>query len=106
MLRPGRTVFILLWISVLSLALSNLAQEKPEEALLKQFTFRNLGPFRAGSWVTSFAVPDSPARAHLYTLYMGTRNGGVWKTVNNGTTFEPIFDCQEALSIGGRGAVG
>jgi photosystem II stability/assembly factor-like uncharacterized protein len=100
MLRPKRTIFILLWISVLSLALTNLAQEKPEAALLKAFTFRNLGPFRAGSWVTSFAVPDSPARAHLYTLYVGTRNGGVWKTVNNGTTFEPIFDGQEALSIG------
>jgi photosystem II stability/assembly factor-like uncharacterized protein len=98
--RSGRTVFILLWISVLSLALQNLAQEKPEEALLKQSTFRNLGPFRAGSWVTSFAVPDNPPRAHLYTLYVGTRNGGVWKTINNGTTFEPIFDSQQALSIG------
>jgi len=99
-LRPKWTVLALLWMMVLSLALPNLAQEKPEQALLKQFAFRNLGPFRAGSWVTSFAVPDSPARSHLYTLYVGTRNGGVWKTVNNGTTFEPIFDGQEALSIG------
>jgi photosystem II stability/assembly factor-like uncharacterized protein len=87
-------------ISIFFLPLSIAAQEKPEEALLKQFTFRNLGPFRAGSWVTSFAVPAGPSRAHLYTLYVGTRNGGVWRTVNNGTTFEPIFDSQEALSIG------
>jgi photosystem II stability/assembly factor-like uncharacterized protein len=93
-------ILIRLLISVLFLALSVSAQEKPEEMLLRQFTFRNLGPFRAGSWVTSFAVPASPAHAHLYTLYVGTRNGGVWKTINNGTTFEPIFDGQEALSIG------
>ena len=93
-------IFTRLWLSVFFLALSVSAQEKPEERLLKQSTFRNLGPFRAGSWVTSFAVPASPAHAHLYTLYVGTRNGGVWKTVNNGTTFEPIFDSQEALSIG------
>ena len=99
-LRPERTVFTMLLISVFFLALSISAQEKPEETLLKQFTFRNLGPFRAGSWVTSFAVPAGPSRAHLYTLYVGTRNGGVWKTVNNGTTFEPIFDGQEALSVG------
>jgi photosystem II stability/assembly factor-like uncharacterized protein len=99
-LRPERTVFAKFLISVFFLALSISAQERPEEALLKQFTFRNLGPFRAGSWVTSFAVPAQPARAHLYTLYVGTRNGGVWKTVNSGTTFEPIFDSQEALSIG------
>ncbi|MGZ5479935.1 MAG: WD40/YVTN/BNR-like repeat-containing protein, partial [Candidatus Aminicenantales bacterium] len=68
--------------------------------LLKGFTSRALGPYRAGSWVTSFAVPSGPSREHLYTLYVGTRNGGVWKTVNNGTTFEPVFDAQPKLSIG------
>jgi hypothetical protein len=68
--------------------------------LLKNFTFRNLGPYRCGSWVTDFAVPEFPAKAHLHTFYVGTRNGGVWKTTNNGTTFEPIFDAQAYLSIG------
>jgi photosystem II stability/assembly factor-like uncharacterized protein len=75
-------------------------QDRPDLDLFKNFSFRAMGPYRAGSWVTSFAVPESPARAHLFTLYVGTRNGGVWKTTNNGTTFEPIFDGQEALSIG------
>jgi len=70
------------------------------EDLLKNFTFRNLGPYRAGSWVTSFAVPTAPLKEHLYTLYVGTRNGGVWKTVNAGMTFEPVFDGQAKLSIG------
>ena len=69
-------------------------------ALFKNFEGRALGPYRAGSWVTSFAVPSGPSREHLYTLYVGTRNGGVWKTVNNGTTFEPVFDAQPKLSIG------
>ena len=76
------------------------AQAALTESLLKGFTFRALGPYRAGSWVTSFAVPDSPPRDHLYTLYVGTRNGGVWKTTNNGVTFEPVFDAQPKLSIG------
>ena len=66
-----------------------------DQKLLHPFSFRNLGPYRAGSWVTDFAVPEAPAKAHLYTFYVGTRNGGVWKTTNNGTTFEPIFDGQE-----------
>lgn len=70
------------------------------EPLLKAFEFRALGPYRCGSWVTCFAVPEKPRRDHLYTFYVGTRNGGVWKTVNNGTTFFPIFDDQEYLSIG------
>jgi photosystem II stability/assembly factor-like uncharacterized protein len=76
------------------------AQPVLTESLLKGFTFRALGPYRAGSWVTSFAVPESPPRDHLYTLYVGTRNGGVWKTTNNGVTFEPVFDAQPKLSIG------
>lgn len=75
-------------------------QERFNEELLNNFTYRSLGPFRAGSWVTDIAVPDFPLTAHLYTFYVGTRNGGVWKTTNNGTTFESIFDDQERLSIG------
>ena len=76
------------------------SQDRFNEDLLKNFTFRNLGPYRAGSWVTSFAVPAAPLKEHLYTFYVGTRNGGVWKTINNGTTFEPVFDGQAKLSIG------
>ncbi|TDH24154.1 hypothetical protein EXU57_15150 [Segetibacter sp. 3557_3] len=66
------------------------AQNIPQE-LLQHFTYRNIGPFRTGAWITGFAVPETPLHDHLYTYYVGTRNGGVWKTVNNGTTFESIF---------------
>lgn len=75
-------------------------QGRFDEEFLKPFSFRNLGPYRAGSWVTDFAVPETPPKAHLYTFYVATRNGGVWKTTNNGTTFEPIFDGQHKLSVG------
>lgn len=68
--------------------------------LLSSFTFRNIGPFRAGAWITDVAVPDAPARDHLRTIYVGSRNGGIFKTTNNGTTFRPVFDAQSHLSIG------
>ena len=58
------------------------------------------GRFRAGSWITDIAVPEVPAKAHLSTFYVGARNGGVWKTTNNGTTFEPLLDRQPVLTIG------
>lgn len=70
------------------------------DTLLNRLTWRNLGPFRTGAWLTAIAVPETPASAHQYTFYVGFRNGGVWKTVNNGTTFEPVFDGQTSLSIG------
>src|SRR4030067_3351565 len=95
---PAAIVAALLFI--ISAGYGQQAPERFNEDLLKGFTYRALGPSRAGAWVTSFAVPDAPARDHLYTLYVGTRNGGVWKTTNAGTTFEPIFDGPPKLSIG------
>ncbi|MBC7364238.1 MAG: hypothetical protein H5U07_06815 [Candidatus Aminicenantes bacterium] len=89
-----------LFFLILLLSTGLVAQEFSLADSLKLFTFRNIGPFRAGSWVTCFAVPEFPEQAHLYTFYVGTRNGGVWKTTNNGITFEPIFDTQTYLSIG------
>ncbi len=81
-------------------AISGFGQELFNDQELKNFTYRGLGPYRVGSMIMDFAVPESPDKAHLYTFYVGTRNGGVWKTTNNGTTFEPIFDGQSRLTIG------
>lgn len=53
--------------------------------------YRNIGPFRTGAWITGFAIPEKGAKDHLYTFYVATRNGGLWKTDNNGTTFRSIF---------------
>jgi len=70
------------------------------DALVERVTWRNLGPFRTGAWISDIAFPETPATAHLYTFYVGVRNGGVWKTTNNGTTFESVFDAQSTTSIG------
>lgn len=71
------------------------------DAVLRDgFQYRNLGPFRAGAWVSDIAAPESPLKSHLYTFYVAARSGGVWKTTNNGTTFEPVFDNQNVVSIG------
>ena len=71
-----------------------------DEELLEFVTYRNVGPFRAGGWVSDIEVPEGPGVEHLYTFYVATRSGGLFKTINNGTTFEPIFDDQSVNSIG------
>lgn len=75
-------------------------EELFNERLLKAFNYRNLGPYRVGARISDLAVPDSPLQAHLYTFYVATWSGGLWKTTNNGTTFEPVFDGQSKLTIG------
>jgi photosystem II stability/assembly factor-like uncharacterized protein len=68
--------------------------------VLNATRFRNIGPFRTAAWVTAIAVPDSPPRDHLYTIYAATRTGGLWKTVNNGITWTPISDSAEVAAVG------
>src|SRR5207249_5024967 len=70
------------------------------EDLLKAFSYRNIGPFRMQVRVADIAVPDSPRKDHLYTIYQAPWIGGVWKTTNNGTTWQPIFDGESTSSIG------
>src|SRR5690348_3577 len=91
----------LFFVSALSVFSLRAADAPSADDILRTgFTYRNLGPFRAGSWVAEVAVPENPARAHLYTFYVAARNGGIWKTTNNGTTFESLFDSQNVLTMG------
>ena len=66
----------------------------------RAFEFRNLGAFRVSAWVGELAVPLDSGNTHRSTWYVAPRAGGVWKTVNNGTTFECITDALGTTYIG------
>jgi photosystem II stability/assembly factor-like uncharacterized protein len=89
---------LLCWLAFSSVA--QTAESRIDEVLRNGFQYRNLGPFRVGGWVSDIAVPETPAKAHLYTFYVAARHGGVFKTTNNGTTFEPVFDNQNIAAVG------
>jgi photosystem II stability/assembly factor-like uncharacterized protein len=58
--------------------------------------FRSIGPAVTSGRVNMFAVdPDDRAK-----YYVAVASGGVWKTVNAGTTFTPVFDNENSFSIG------
>src|ERR1700758_1985105 len=58
--------------------------------------FRSIGPALASGRVMSIAV--NPKNKKEY--YVGVASGGVWKTVNDGTTWTPVFDGEGSYSIG------
>jgi photosystem II stability/assembly factor-like uncharacterized protein len=72
------------------------APEKKDELPLSGIKFRNIGPAVTSGRIADFAV--NPKNISEY--YVATASGGVWKTVNGGTTYEPIFDSQDSYSIG------
>src|SRR5687768_2143740 len=58
--------------------------------------FRSLGPAFTSGRVIGIAVdPNNSAK-----YYVAAASGGVWKTVNNGTTWTPVFDREGSYSIG------
>src|SRR5437773_1948112 len=68
--------------------------------VLNAFPFRNLGPFRAGAWVSAIAIPTQASKLRQRVIYAGARTGGVWKTANGGATFENITDAIHVASVG------
>ena len=83
-------------VVLLSMAVGGaaLGQSVPP-ALYAGLTWRLLGPFRGGRTVAVSGVPGDGA-----TFFFGSVDGGVWKTVNAGVTWEPLFDQQPIASIG------
>ena len=62
---------------------------------LKDFKARNVGPTNMSGRIVDIEVATNPN-----TYYIAAASGGVWKTVDNGQSFTPIFDHQGALGIG------
>ena len=75
-------------------ALPCFAQEPPSPSF-PEMHWRMIGPFRGGRVIPVTGVPGKP-NEYLF----GAVDGGVWKTVNGGRTWQPIFDAEPIASIG------
>jgi photosystem II stability/assembly factor-like uncharacterized protein len=62
----------------------------------KDLKWRFIGPDIISGRCTTIAVPKGDKKA----IYIGTASGGLWKTVNTGVTWEPLFDEMPTPSIG------
>ena len=66
------------------------------DVLFKNFKARAIGPAVMGGRVSDIAIdPRNP-----FVFYVGLAHGGLFKTGDNGVTFDPVFDKQPVLSIG------
>src|SRR5436190_16074318 len=66
-----------------------------DEKLFKGMQWRQIGPFRGGRALAIEGVPGEPG-----TYYFGAVAGGVWKTIDGGANWAPIFDKEAISSIG------
>jgi photosystem II stability/assembly factor-like uncharacterized protein len=85
-------------IVVASLALSASAQDVTLDSdTLSGLPIRAIGPAAMGGRIADIKAVREGERL---TIYVGSASGGVWKSVDGGITFKPIFDKQPSLSIG------
>lgn len=74
-------------------------QTRPvDDAMFQGLKYRSVGPSRGGRVTAVTGVPSQPT-----TFYMGVASGGVFKTTNNGQSWEPISDGQ--IPLGSIGAI-
>lgn len=97
-MKAPRILFNILGLS-LALALFSapgLAEEAAEAAALKSLEWRSIGPANMGGRVSDIVgIPGDPS-----TFFFAGADGGLWKTTNTGTTFEPLFEDQPVYSVG------
>ncbi len=66
-----------------------------DEKLFNGMQWRQIGPFRGGRALTIEGIPGEPG-----TYYFGAVAGGVWKTIDGGANWTPLFDKEDISSIG------
>jgi len=77
------------------LATSPLGVQQPDDSPFKAMKWRLIGPYRGGRVLAVAGVPGDP-----YVYYFGGVSGGVWKSSDGGSTWQPLFDNQPVSSIG------
>lgn len=87
-------------LSILFLLLFDLPDTQAQviNDQFSQLKYRQLGPFRGGRSTAAAGVPDD-----IFTYYMGSTGGGVWKTTDGGTTWDNVSDGY--FSVGSIGAI-
>lgn len=93
-------ICLLAGLLLLFLTLPVVAQTAPASRLnariFSGLRLRSIGPAENSGRVSAVAA-DPKDRSHFF---VGAAAGGVWKTVNGGTTFTPVFDHEGSSSIG------
>ena len=90
---PYRSAFLFVFCFLLS---ARLFSQPVDMNLFKGIKPRNIGPAGMSGRVTSVEALES----NPDIIFVGTASGGLWKSENGGTSFDPIFENEKAASVG------
>src|SRR4029453_16112622 len=96
-----RKLISLMYTTATALMLCGIAASQ-SPAKFDSETISGLGARNIGSDTMSgrIAAVDAVQQGQRLTIFVGSASGGVWKSLNGGATFKPVFDKQGVQSIG------
>ncbi|PKL83992.1 MAG: hypothetical protein CVV24_02025, partial [Ignavibacteriae bacterium HGW-Ignavibacteriae-3] len=117
-IKPNISLIIyLLWLIIFGFTSSAIAQtvvqstspevkakmyenhlKMKDTSIFKNLKWQYIGPTNISGRMTDVEVVRPKGKS--YIIYAAGATGGVWKTVNEGTTWEPIFENEQSTSIG------
>ncbi len=84
------------WFCLICMIIPLNAQTIKKDTVFNGLKFRSLGPAFVSGRIADIAIHPENEN----TWYVAVGSGGVWKTENSGTTWDPIFDKESSYSIG------
>jgi photosystem II stability/assembly factor-like uncharacterized protein len=91
------TRFLIATLFVAGSALAQTSGVKFDSDTISGLGARNIGSAAMSGRISAV---DAVHEGDRLTVYVGAASGGVWKSVNGGTTYKPVFDKQPVQSIG------
>ncbi len=65
------------------------------DSIFKHLEWRSVGPRLQGGRIECLAIDPGNS-----TMYVGAGSGNLWKSVNNGTTWRPVFEKESTFAMG------
>src|SRR5690242_3840450 len=93
--RNGACLFVL--FLCFAIAAAAQAPVRYDSGTISGLTARNIG---SATMSGRIAAIDAVNENGKITVFAGSASGGVWKSINGGTTFKPVFDREAVQSIG------
>lgn len=89
-------MYRILIIFTFQCVVSGLFAQPGQGEMLHAFRWRNIGPASQGGRIVDIEASEKD----FTRVFMATASGGVWKSTNAGTSWDPIFDRYATASIG------